>query len=196
VLTVKSGRAHRARSGSVWWATVPRMNTESPDRTPPQESAELPVRQPQLGAVERILAIDPAGEPADDPATIQAPPAPWRLTGTPAWRATVSSWATAGAGTAGDGQGQAAVGEQRPPSGTRCRVDERHCSAGKSDGSERRVERVHDDRLRRADGIGADPEHLGVARTQDAGGVGEDISPPSKTKPTAPRPARRSSTNH
>ena len=32
---------------------------------------------------------------APSPATIQAPPVPWALTGVPAWRATAPSWATA-----------------------------------------------------------------------------------------------------
>jgi len=79
------------------------------------------------------------------------------------------------AGPAGDCERQARIGEQRPAGGVRGRRHEPDRAGRQTGAGQRGIECVLDDRLRGTECIRADPEHHRIARTDDAGGVGEDV---------------------
>ena len=114
---------------------------------------------------------------APSPAIIHAPPVPCRLTGVPDWEATAPSSATAAPDPRATASARRRSSNSAWPA-LRSR-DSTSCTApiGRPAACQRGSQRVLDDRPRRAERIGPDAEHDGVAAAHDTARVGEHVGP-------------------
>ena len=122
-------------------------------------------------------------------ATIQAPPVPCRLTGVPAWRATAPSWATAAPEPRATARARPGLAKRAQPAARWAVVDQGHGPLREPRVAQRRAQRQGVDRPRRAQGVAPDAHHRRVPRTQDAGGVGEDVGAPLEDEADHTHPA-------
>ena len=115
-----------------------------------------------------------AALPGDEPRTARAVQADRR----PGLAGDGAELGDGGAGAASHGEREAAVVEQRPAGRPGRRAHERDRARGEAGFGERRREGLADDRLGRAEGVGADAHDDRVAGPHDAGGVGEHVGAP------------------
>ena len=91
------------------------------------------------------------------------------------------------AGAAGNGEREPRIGEHGPTGRPRRRLrPATPLPAGRPGCSERRIEGMLDDGRGRAECVGPDAEHDGVAAAQHSGGVGEHIGAALEDEPDDP----------